>query len=64
MTSSDLKRRPAPGEVIAVVKRILAENGRDYFGLYALAALCLVAVAASVDRGKMAGQGSKSFLPP
>ncbi len=47
MTSSDLKRRPAPGEVIAVVKRILAENGRDYFGLYALAALCLVAVAAT-----------------
>ncbi|WP_454014494.1 ABC transporter ATP-binding protein [Aquamicrobium terrae] len=47
VTSSDPKRRPAPGEVIAVIKRILVENGRDYVGLYALASVCLVAVAAT-----------------
>ncbi len=47
LTSSDPKRKPTPSEVVAVIKRILAENGRDYVWLYALAAVCLVAVAAT-----------------
>ncbi|OJU07065.1 MAG: ABC transporter ATP-binding protein [Rhizobiales bacterium 65-79] len=37
----------APGEVIAVVRRILAENGREYAGTYVTTIICLVAVAAS-----------------
>ncbi|TJV27672.1 MAG: ABC transporter ATP-binding protein, partial [Mesorhizobium sp.] len=36
-----------PGEVVAVIRRILAENGRDYRWYYALAVLCLVMVAAT-----------------
>ena len=35
------------GEVIAVIRRILAENGRDYFWQYAFAGLCLAVVALS-----------------
>ena len=30
-----------------MLRRILAENGRDYVGLYALATVCLVLVAAT-----------------
>jgi ATP-binding cassette, subfamily B, bacterial MsbA len=41
------QRKPEPGEIVAVIKRILAENGRDYMGQYALATVCLVAVAAT-----------------
>ncbi len=37
----------APGEIIAVVRRILAENGRDYVGTYAVTIVCLLAVAGS-----------------
>jgi len=33
------------GEIIAVIKRILAENGRDYLWSYVIAALCMMAVA-------------------
>ena len=36
-----------PGEIVAVIRRILAENGRDYAWYYALAIVCLVAVAAT-----------------
>ncbi|RWO54384.1 ABC transporter ATP-binding protein [Mesorhizobium sp.] len=36
-----------PGEVVAVIRRILTENGRDYRWYYALAVLCLVMVAAT-----------------
>ncbi|TIM25439.1 MAG: ABC transporter ATP-binding protein [Mesorhizobium sp.] len=36
-----------PGEVVAVIRRILAENGRDYRWYYVLAVLCLVMVAAT-----------------
>ena len=35
------------GEIVAVIRRILAENGRDYVGYYALAILCLVTIAAT-----------------
>jgi ATP-binding cassette subfamily B protein len=34
-----------PGEIVAVIRRILAENGRDYAWYYVLAVVCLVAVA-------------------
>ncbi|MGB3540008.1 MAG: ABC transporter ATP-binding protein [Mesorhizobium sp.] len=34
-----------PGEIVAVIRRILAENGRDYAWYYVLAIVCLVAVA-------------------
>ncbi|RWM96546.1 MAG: ABC transporter ATP-binding protein [Mesorhizobium sp.] len=36
-----------PGEIVAVIRRILAENGRDYRWYYVLAVLCLVMVAAT-----------------
>ncbi len=41
------KRRLDYGEVTGVVRRIMAENGRDYVGTYALAIACLLAVAAT-----------------
>ena len=41
------KKRADPGEVVAVIRRILAENGRDYRWHYVLATLCLLAVAAT-----------------
>jgi subfamily B ATP-binding cassette protein MsbA len=41
------KKRAQPGEVVAIIRRILAENGRDYGWHYALAVLCLLAVAAT-----------------
>src|SRR5690606_38215769 len=36
-----------PSEIVAVIRRILAENGREYTWYYALAVLCLIAVAAT-----------------
>ena len=39
------RKRADPGEVVAVIRRILAENGREYSWHYALAILCLLAVA-------------------
>ena len=33
------------GEVIAVIRRILRENGREYIGSYAIAAVCLLSIA-------------------
>ncbi len=38
-------RRLDPGEVIAVIRRVLVENGRDFVPQYLLAGLCLLAVA-------------------
>ncbi|HRP79586.1 MAG TPA: ABC transporter ATP-binding protein [Aquamicrobium sp.] len=35
------------GEVWPVLKRVVAENAREYVGIYALAVLCLLAVAAA-----------------
>ena len=35
------------GEVVTVLKRMLAENGREYLGYYGLAVVCLVAFAAT-----------------
>lgn len=36
-----------PGEIVAVIRRILAENGREYTWHYVTAVICLVAVAAT-----------------
>ncbi|MBL8582491.1 MAG: ABC transporter ATP-binding protein [Rhizobiaceae bacterium] len=36
-----------PGEVIAVIRRVLAENGRDYIWHYVFATVCLLAIAAT-----------------
>ncbi|HEV7253152.1 MAG TPA: ABC transporter ATP-binding protein [Mesorhizobium sp.] len=47
MRSKKQKRPPEPGEIVAVIRRVLAENGRDYVWQYAFAALCLVAIAGS-----------------
>jgi ATP-binding cassette subfamily B protein len=44
LTVANQNRKPAPGEVFAVLKRIFAENGREYLGLYAVTVLCLFAV--------------------
>ncbi|WP_378946248.1 ABC transporter ATP-binding protein [Mesorhizobium sp. ANAO-SY3R2] len=46
MNSNKSKRgRAAPGEVYAVIKRIAAENGRDFVWHYVLAAAFLAAIA-------------------
>lgn len=41
------QNRAEPGEVIAVLRRVLAENGRDFVPQYAVAALCMLAIAAT-----------------
>ena len=41
------KNRTNPGEIVAVIRRILAENGRDYLWHYVFATACLIAIAAS-----------------
>lgn len=38
---------PDRGEVIAVIRRVLAENGRDFLPQYGLATLCMLAIAAT-----------------
>ncbi len=38
-------KRADPGEVVAILRRIIAENGREYLGQYSLAAICLLAIA-------------------
>ena len=45
--SSTKAKRPGrdPGEIIAVVRRVLSENGRDYLPQYMLAIGCLLAIA-------------------
>ncbi|SIT54605.1 Uncharacterized ABC transporter ATP-binding protein y4gM [Mesorhizobium prunaredense] len=45
--SPNTQAKARPGEVVAVIRRILAENGRDYRWYYVLAVLCLVMVAAT-----------------
>ena len=47
MSARKKKEKNAPGDVVAIIKRIIAENGRDYIGTYALTVACLVAVAGS-----------------
>lgn len=44
--------RTSRGEIVSVLRRVLAENARDYVGLYVLAGLCLLAVA-----------GATAFIP-
>ncbi len=44
--------RPEPGEIVAVLKRILAENGREYLPHYAFAVFCLLIMA-----------GATAFIP-
>lgn len=39
--------RVDPGEVVSIIRRILAENGREYIGHYVMATLCLLAIAGS-----------------
>lgn len=46
-TIDDTRTASDPGEIIAVIRRILLENGRDYVWMYALAAFFLVSVAAT-----------------
>jgi ATP-binding cassette subfamily B protein len=41
------KRRNDPGEIVAVIRRIISENGREHLWHYATAGLCLLAVAAT-----------------
>ncbi|WP_265516111.1 ABC transporter ATP-binding protein [Nitratireductor luteus] len=36
-----------PGDVVAIVRRVISENGRDYIGLYTKAILCMLALAAT-----------------
>ncbi|MGS1095081.1 ABC transporter ATP-binding protein [Aquamicrobium terrae] len=47
MTVGSNRSKPQPGEVIAVLKRIFAENGREYIGYYALTIFCLLVSAAT-----------------
>ncbi len=46
-TTSSPKPGIFRGETFAILKRMLAENGRDYFWSYVLAILCLLAIAAT-----------------
>ncbi|TPN64451.1 ABC transporter transmembrane domain-containing protein, partial [Mesorhizobium sp. B1-1-5] len=41
------KQKATPGEVWAVLRRIIAENGRDYLWSYIFAGACLLAVSAT-----------------
>ena len=47
--SSAKPKRPGrdPGEIIAVVRRVLSENGREYLPQYLFAIGCLLAIAAT-----------------
>ncbi|WP_246225891.1 ABC transporter ATP-binding protein [Chelativorans xinjiangense] len=47
MSGKKSKTAPEPGEVIAVIRRVLAENGRDFIPQYSIAALCMLAIAAT-----------------
>ena len=47
MKADTEKHKAQPSEIVAVIRRILAENGREYAWYYALAILCLVLVAAT-----------------
>lgn len=48
MSSINTKaKRSEPGEIIAVIRRVLSENGRDYLRDYVLAILFLLAIAAT-----------------
>ncbi len=47
MTVGKKSNKPEPGEVIAVLKRIFAENGREYVGHYTLTVICLLISAAT-----------------
>ena len=46
-TIDETRTASDPGEIVAVIRRILAENGRDYVWMYAVAAVFLVAIAAT-----------------
>ena len=37
--------KPRAGEIVAVIRRILEENGRDYRGAYIFTILCLLTVS-------------------
>lgn len=39
--------KPRAGEIVAVIRRILEENGRDYRGAYIFTILCLLTVSAT-----------------
>ncbi|MER9331505.1 ABC transporter ATP-binding protein/permease [Mesorhizobium sp. M0152] len=39
--------KPRAGEIVAVIRRILRENGRDYRGAYIFTILCLLTVSAT-----------------
>lgn len=39
--------KPERAEIVAVIRRIFAENGREYFWQYGIAVVCLVLVAAT-----------------
>jgi ATP-binding cassette subfamily B protein len=47
LTVGKKSNKPEPGEVIAVLKRIFAENGREYVGHYTLTVICLLISAAT-----------------
>ena len=47
MTVGSNRSKPRAGEVIAVLRRIFAENGREYIGHYALTIFCLLVSAAT-----------------
>ncbi|MEQ9248044.1 MAG: hypothetical protein RLO21_18860, partial [Nitratireductor sp.] len=41
------KNKADVGEVLPVIRRIFAENGRDYIGHYLIAIACMLAIAAT-----------------
>lgn len=47
MAVTALNKKADTGEVVAVIRRVLAENGRDFVPQYVLAAICMLAIAAT-----------------
>jgi subfamily B ATP-binding cassette protein MsbA len=41
------KPRANPGDVVAIIRRVLSENGRDYVWHYAFAVACMLTIAAT-----------------
>jgi len=43
------RNRPGSDEIIAVIRRVINENGREFVPHYAMAALCMLAIAATTS---------------
>ena len=49
MPGKKKRNRPGSDEIIAVIRRVINENGREFVPHYAMAALCMLAIAATTS---------------